>query len=83
VRNEPQHKRSLECWASLLLCPTYELRADFSFDYDGIHAMENSVAANKLGWNTRNVNVKNYSGINASRFQMVTLNNDDPNGLLH
>lgn len=59
------------------------LFTDFSFDYNGIHAMENSVAANKLGWDTRNVNVKNYSGINASRFQMVTLNNDDPNGLLH
>jgi glucan phosphoethanolaminetransferase (alkaline phosphatase superfamily) len=59
------------------------LFTDFSFDYDGIHAMENSVAANKLGWNTRNVNVKNYSAINASRFRMVALNNDDPNGLLY
>jgi glucan phosphoethanolaminetransferase (alkaline phosphatase superfamily) len=58
------------------------LFTDFSFDYGGIHAMENSVAANKLGWNTRNVNVKNYSTINANRFRMVTLNNDDPNGLL-
>lgn len=59
------------------------LFTDFSFDYDGIQAMESSFAANKLSWNTRNVSVKNYSAINAGRFRMVTFNNDDPNGLLH
>jgi len=59
------------------------LFTDFSFDYDGIRAMESSFAANRLSWNTRNVSVKNYSAINAGRFRMVTFNNDDPNGLLH
>lgn len=58
-----------------------KLFTDFSFDYDGITAMENSSVANKLSWNTRNVEAKIFSQIKPERFRMVALNNNDPNGL--
>jgi glucan phosphoethanolaminetransferase (alkaline phosphatase superfamily) len=54
---------------------------DFSFDYDGINAMENSSVARKLKWNTRNVQAKMVNLINPERFSMVAVNSDDPNGL--
>jgi len=58
-----------------------KLFTDFSFDYDGILAMENISVANKLNWNTRNVEAKTFSQIKPERFRMVAVNNNDPNGL--
>lgn len=57
------------------------LFTDFSFDYDGITAMEKSSVANKLSWNTRNVEANMFSQIKPERFGRVALNNNDPNGL--
>ena len=54
---------------------------DFSFDFDGIHAMENSFVANQLSWSARNVAVNQYANITPARFRMVMFSNDDPNGL--
>jgi hypothetical protein len=58
-----------------------KLFTDFSFDYDGINAMENSSMARKLSWNTSNVEAKMFNHIKPERFRMVAVNNNDPNGL--
>jgi glucan phosphoethanolaminetransferase (alkaline phosphatase superfamily) len=57
-----------------------KLFTDYSFDYGGIKAMEESVIAHKLRWNTWNVDPKLFNKINPKRFGMVILSNDDPNG---
>lgn len=57
------------------------LFTDFSFDYDGIRAIEEIDIAQRLKWNTWNVAPKSFGAIDANRFRMVILSNKDPNSL--
>jgi glucan phosphoethanolaminetransferase (alkaline phosphatase superfamily) len=58
-----------------------KLFTDFSFDYEGINAMENISLARNLSWNTSNVEAKMFNHIKPERFRMIAVNNNDPNGL--
>jgi glucan phosphoethanolaminetransferase (alkaline phosphatase superfamily) len=53
--------------------------SDYSFDFSAIKAMENIPEANRLGWNTRGVRIKELDQIQPERFGMIIFNNEDPN----
>lgn len=77
--NTDSNCKSLE--NDLKVAEDSNLFTDFSFDYNGINAMENSSVARKLSWNARNVEAKMLNFIKPERFRMVAVNNNDPNGL--